>query len=198
MMLMDRYLDHWDVRSRHETVVHASAGETYQAVRELDMGRSLPAIPLFAIRSVPHLLTGKARPRRSLTLDTFLKAGFIILAEEPGRELVVGAIGRFWRLDSGIERIAPEEFQAFDRPGFAKAALSFTLEEQGPAKTVLATETRVLCTDPAARQRFLLYWRLIGPFSGAIRRLMLGEANAPPRRRFSADRGPLAACDSSV
>ena len=175
MTLMDRYPDHWDVRSRHETVMHASAGETYQAVRELDMGRSLP-VALFAIRAVPHLLTGKARPRRSLTLDTFLEAGFMILAEEPGRELVLGAVGRFWRLDSGIERIDPEEFEGFDRPGFAKAALSFTLEEQGPASTALATETRVLCTDPAARQRFLLYWRLIGPFSGAIRRLMLGKA----------------------
>lgn len=94
---------------------------------------------LFAIRAVPHLLTGKARPRRSLTLDTFLKAGFMILAEEPGRELVVGAVGRFWRLDSGIERIDPEEFEAFDRPRFAKAALGFTLDEQGPTRTALAT-----------------------------------------------------------
>lgn len=175
-MLLDRYLDHWDVRSRHETVVDAPPRDTYQAVRDLDMGRSLPVMALFAIRAVPHLLTGKARPSRSVTLDTFLEGGFMILAEEPGRELVVGAVGRFWRLDSGIERIDPEEFVAFDRPGFAKAALSFTLDEQGPTRTALATETRVLCTDPAARRRFLLYWRLIGPFSGAIRRLILAEA----------------------
>ncbi len=174
-MLMDRYLDRWDVRSRHTAAVEASAHDTYRAARHLDLGRSLPAMVLLTIRAVPHLLTGKAQLRRALTLETFLDAGFVILAEEPGREFAVGAVGRFWRLDSGIERIAPGDFEDFDRPGFAKAAVNVTVERLGPGKSVLATETRVLCTDAAARRSFLLYWRLIGPFSGAIRHLMLRE-----------------------
>jgi hypothetical protein len=173
-MLLDRYLERWDVRSRHETVVDAPALETFRAVRALDMGRSLPVTALFAVRAIPHLLTGKAQLRRSITLDSLLENGFVILAEETPRELVVGTVGQFWRPDSGIERIQPEEFEAFDRPGFAKAAINFTIEERG-SSSLLATETRVLCSDAPARRKFFLYWRFIGPFSGLIRTLLLRE-----------------------
>lgn len=176
MVVMDRYLDRWDVRTRHQTVVDASASETFDATRHLDIGRSLPVQVLFAIRTVPHLLTGKMPRTRKLTLDTFLKAGFMLLDEEPGRELVIGAVGRFWRPDSGFESIDPDEFGSFDRPGFAKATMNIRVEKQGPTTSLLSTETRVLCTDAAARRRFLLYWRLIEPFSGVIRHMMLRQA----------------------
>lgn len=35
--------------------------------------------------------------------------------------------------------------------------------------TRLSTETRVLCFGDAARRKFLLYWRVVEPFSGVIR-----------------------------
>ena len=186
-MLLDRYFDHWDVRSRHDTVVEAPSTVTYRAMRELDLGRSLPILGLFAIRAVPHLLTGKAHLQRSITIDTLLELGFMILAEEPERELVLGAVGRFWLPASGMERIEPGEFESFDRPGFAKAAMNLTVAGYGPGGSVLATETRVLCTDAAARRRFLLYWRLIGPFSGAIRHLMLRQMKGAAEARSVAE-----------
>ena len=175
-MLLDRYIDHWDIKSRHDKVVDAPPEVAYRALREMDLGRSLPVMALFAIRGLPHLLTGKAHPTRSLTLDTFMDAGFVLLAEEPENELVLGAVGRFWRPDSAIERIQPGEFEDFDRPGFAKAAMNLTVAACGTGSSILATETRVLCVDAAARKRFLLYWRLVGPFSGAIRHEMLRQA----------------------
>jgi hypothetical protein len=174
-MLLDRYLERWDVRSRHQTVVEAPASETYRAVRRLDLGRSLPATALFAVRAAPRLLTGKAQLRRSITLDMLLEEGFVILGKEPDRELVMGAVGKFWRPEGGIERIEAEDFESFDRPGFAKGAFNFTVEKYGHAATLLATETRVRCTDASSRRKFALYWRVIGPFSGAIRHLMLRE-----------------------
>jgi hypothetical protein len=174
-MLLDRYLERWDVRSRHQTVVAASAGETYRAVRRLDMGRSLPATALFAVRAVPLLLTGKAQLRRSITLDTVIEGGFVILGEDSGRELVMGVVGKFWRPDGGIEPIEAPDFEGFDSPGFAKGAFNFTVEEQSQDSTLLTTETRVLCTDDSARRKFRLYWGVIGPFSGAIRHMMLRE-----------------------
>jgi hypothetical protein len=33
----------------------------------------------------------------------------------------------------------------------------------------LSTETRVACYGNAARRKFLLYWRVVEPFSGLIR-----------------------------
>lgn len=169
------YLPTSDVRSSHEIEVNAPAAVAYQAARDLDIGRSVPMTVLFAIRAVPHLVTGKARASRSITLETFLEAGFMMLEENAPKEFVMGAMGKFWRLDSGMVRIAPSDFRSFESPGFAKGVLTFTVEERGRTRSVLTTETRVACTDPAARRRFMLYWRAIGPFSGVIRRLMLHE-----------------------
>lgn len=171
---IDRYLEVYDLRSSHSTEVKAAAREAYGACRELDLGRSLPAAALFAIRGLPRFLTGKARPSRSLTLETFLQAGFTIFEEHPPREFVMGTVGRFWRPDGGLIRLGPEEFVRFHEPGYAKAVLSFAVEEQGSGSLV-TTETRVACTDESALRKFSLYWRVIGPFSGLIRRLMLEQ-----------------------
>lgn len=179
--VIDDYLEVYDVRSSHEIEVDAPATATYRAARELDLGTSVPILALFALRGLPHLLTGKARPSRSITFETFLQAGFTILAERPPRELVIGAIGRFWRPDSGFVRVGPVGFRSFDEPGYAKAVLTFVVEERGDG-SLLATETRVACTDASARRKFLLYWRVIGPFSGLIRRLMLDQVKRTAER----------------
>jgi hypothetical protein len=178
---IDRHLRIYDVSSSHSIEVDASANATYRAVRDLDLGRSLPIAALFALRGLPHLVTGKARLSRSLTLETLLRAGFTILEEAPPRELVLGAVGRFWRPDSGLVPVPPEEFRHFDEPGHAKAALTFIVEEQGSG-SLLATETRVACTDASALRKFSLYWRVIGPFSGLIRRLMLEQVKRAAER----------------
>jgi hypothetical protein len=170
--LLDRYLGSFDVRSSFALPVSASPEVTYQAARDLDLGDSLPVMALFAIRAVPHLLSGKVRPSRSMTLDTMLEAGFVMLGEEGPKELVVGAVGKFWRPDSGIERVSADDFVDFDRPGFAKGAMNLRVTPMSGG-SLLATETRVLCTDAASRRKFLLYWRAIAPFSGYIRVVML-------------------------
>jgi hypothetical protein len=187
--VIDRYVPTYDVRSRHEIEVHAPAAVTYRALRDLDVGRSIPVMVLFAIRGLPHLFTGKARPSRSMKLDSFLTLGFAILEENAPYELAMGAVGRFWRPDSGMLPVAPEEFRTFDSPGYAKGLLAFTVEERQKT-SLLATETRVTCTDPSARRKFLLYWRAIAPFSGLIRRLMLNEVKRNAER--AAERGGYA------
>lgn len=171
-MSAGRHLPTYDVRSAHAIEVRAPAGVTYEAMRNLDMGKSLPVMVLFAVRGLPHLLTGKVRPRRTVTLDAVLGLGFVILEERSPGELVMGAVGKFWRPDSGLVRITAEEFPTFDKPGYARATMSFTVEETDVGSR-LATETRVACTDASARRMFGLYWRAIGPFSGFIRRVML-------------------------
>ncbi len=171
---IDRHLAVYDVRSYHEIEVDAAPDVTWSAMLDLDLGRSAPVAALVAMRTVPHVLTGKVRPSRSITLDSILQAGFTVLEERPPNELIVGAVGKFWRPDSGFVRIDPEEFRAFDAPGYAKAAVTFIVEARGRG-SLLATETRVACTDASARRKFSLYWRVIGPFSGLIRRIMLGE-----------------------
>jgi|SRR5918992_2332267 hypothetical protein len=178
---IDRYLEIYDVRSSHEIEIDAAPTATYRALRDLDLAKSVPIAVLFALRAIPHFVTGKARPSRSITLDTILEAGFTILEERPPHELVMGAVGRFWRPDSGLVPIAAEDFRSFDESGYAKAALAFTVEEHENG-SLLATETRVACMDASALRKFSLYWRVIEPFSGLIRRLMLDEVKRTAER----------------
>jgi hypothetical protein len=178
--LIDAFLPAYDVAASYATRVAAPPERVWAAVRAREMRGSPLVRGLFLLRSLPALLV---HPRRALarrgerrglglTLDDLLRGGFTLLGERPGEELLLGLVGRFWRADGGIVRVAAGEWREWDRPGYAKAAWSFTLEP-GAGGVRLATETRVRCTDAASRRRFLRYWRLVGPFSGLIRRDLL-------------------------
>ena len=66
-----------------------------------------------------------------------------------------------------------EYFQGPVPPGLARAVLNFFVQEVGPERTLLSTETRVLCGDTVSRWKFRAYWEVIKPFSGLIRLIML-------------------------
>ncbi len=139
---------------------------TYEVLRRLDFARPLSVRALFALRGLSW---------RRLTLDDAVRVGFVLLADEPGVELVLGAIARPWQRRGADVRVAPGEFAAFAEPGYAKLALSFRAT---PVRGVthLSTETRVRCTDAESRAAFLRYWRVVGLFSAFIRRRWLALA----------------------
>ena len=88
---------------------------------------------------------------------------------------MLGIVGKFWQLSSGVHRIEPDEFIGFDTPGFAKGAWNFVVSERAGGGSTVVTETRVASTDDDARRKFGWYWRLIAPFSALIRRIVLGQ-----------------------
>lgn len=174
--LIDEYLPQHDFVERHQTFIRAPRGLVYKAVRHLDMTRSPVIRSLFVLRSLPAFLSrrsGQKRERLGLTLDGLLNSGFVLLEEKPGEELLLGLIGRFWTPSGGLVRVDADEFRAFRRPGYTRAAWNFSLFEEEDGNTLLVTETRVQCTDSTSRKRFGLYWTVIGPFSGLIRREIL-------------------------
>jgi hypothetical protein len=57
----------------------------------------------------------------------------------------------------------------------ARAIWNFAVQYVGASSSILSTETRVVCGDPASRQKFRAYWLVVGHFSGLIRRLMLNS-----------------------
>ena len=180
--LLDALLPAYDAAERHSTDVHAPPARVYAAVRALDVRGSALIRALFLLRSLPALVTHPRRvwsarrdgnPGLGLTLDGLLRSGFVLLGERPEREIVLGLVGQFWRPAGGIVRVTAEEWTAWERPGYAKAAWSFTLAPGPEGAVRLATETRVRCTDAESRRKFLRYWRVVGPFSGLVRREML-------------------------
>jgi hypothetical protein len=121
-----------------------------------------------AIRSVPALLQRRGLPVTGPLLAGFGRAGFVTLRDTPD-ELVLGAVGRFWRPSGDLRRIGVAEFAEFADPGYAKAVMSFEIGKAG-ARTLVTTETRIATTDATARRSFGRYWRLVHPGSALIRR----------------------------
>jgi hypothetical protein len=146
-----------DVSSRHERVV---AGEPERAFAALLAAPSDPVV-----RGLLRLRGMRAAP----TLEAFFAGhGFEVLSRTP-TELVVGASGRPWRLGERLRRFDEE------RPGTVRLAADFRAEP-APGGTLLSTATRVAAADAAARRAFGRYWRVVGPFSGLIRRRWLRAA----------------------
>jgi hypothetical protein len=173
-VLIDRFAPRYDVRARYHVAVHAPPETAYSVARTLDFGDSRLVRWLYRLRGLP---------RDGLSLEGMFRWGFVVLAEEPGREFVVGLIGRFWTPSGRIQPVHADSFVAFRQPGFAKAVANFAVIPQGGGDVRVSTETRIHCLDATSRRRFRLYWLFIGPFSGLIRkewlRLIKRRAEAP-------------------
>ena len=172
-MLLDRWLPAFDVSKRHTIRIRASRERVFEELLRYDFKSSISTRVLMALRGYGRRAR-RARGERNATLPESLgRFGFTALDEDPARELVFGLVGRFWRPKGDLCTVSAADFAAFQEPGFAKAAWNLLAEAGGPGETRLSTETRVLCLGDAARRNFLLYWRVVEPFSGLIRRSLL-------------------------
>lgn len=164
-MLIDDWMPLYHAVERHAIGVDAPTEATLAAVSGTDLAESAVVRWLFRLRGLPS---------RTVRLADMERLGFARLAEDAGREVVYGLVGRFWRPTGGLVATGPEHFRTFDEPGYAMAAWSFHATTD-PARggAVLATETRIGCTDRASRRWFGLYWAVVAPFSGWTRREML-------------------------
>lgn len=167
-MLLDRFLPVFDVSKRHAIEIPAPRQRVYEELLRYDFGRSLATRALMGLRGYGSRI--RSTPRGKSLPETLQAFGFTLLAEEPGEELVFGLVGRFWRLDGGMRPTSAAEFESFAERGFAKAAWNLRVGSGlHLPHCELSTETRVLCFGEDARRKFLRYWRVVEPFSGAIR-----------------------------
>lgn len=179
--LLDRYLPIFHFRERHRIQIAASPESISRAIHELTAGEIPLVGTLFWLRALPARLAGRKIGGFRGHLSFLNQAigpggGFVLLGESPGRELVIGTVGQFWKILGGAyPGLADEEdFRAFADLRFAKAALAFVLEPAGSGFSYLLTETRIATPSPAARRRFALYWAFVRPGSGLLRWLWLG------------------------
>ncbi|MBL7994273.1 hypothetical protein JNM05_02780 [bacterium] len=170
-MVIDEFMPVFDVSKRYSTTVSASVNTVYSALKNADINESPLIRALFFLRGLPALFRSKTKiPNTNrLTISDIAHSGFVLLDEKPGEELVVGVVGKFWKLSGNIAHVSPETFMSFNEKDFAKAVWNFSLLPIGQTATELSTETRVHCTDESSRKKFIRYWKLIGPFSGFIR-----------------------------
>ena len=191
-MLIDEFLPRYDFTEHHHVDIAAPVEQVYAALRSADLARSPVVRALFTLRRLPTLLArGRGHaPHPSLTIDSLLQVGFVLLGEAPPHELVLGTVGRFWTPAGGPRQIIARDFAGFNEAGYAKAAWSFVLTQRPDGATRLSTETRVRCTDAASRRRFRTYWALIRPFSGLIRMQILRTVKRAAQRAQEPGKSP--------
>jgi hypothetical protein len=192
---LDDFMPAWQFSEFHTLQVTASKEKVYTALNQVTADEILFFRTLIWIRRF-----GRPGPESILNpspetplLETATRTTFIVLAEEPQQEIVVGTLVAAPPNWHSSGKKTPEGFKALAasrQSGFALAAMNFRLEDcpappQGKtgaaspatassaACTLLTTETRVFATDASTRRRFARYWRVIYPGSSLIRRMWL-------------------------
>lgn len=160
-MLIDTYCPVFMISKKYTEEVNAPIDKVYSVVRALDASRSRICKWLFRLRGFPSHMT---------TFDGLQRFGFVMLGDVPLKELAFGLVGKFWTHSGQILRLSAEEFKGFQKEGFAKAVGNITLKPLGEQKTLIETETRVVCFGHQSAFCFRLYWTLISPFSGLVRK----------------------------
>jgi hypothetical protein len=168
---IDELMPRADFSERHSIAVRATPERAYDAIGSADLAGSPIVRLLLALRGM------KTRKRRRLAN---FDHGFTLLANDPPRELVLGVEGPFWNPRCRLREINAESFTRPVPEGVARAAWNFTVAPENGGSRV-TTETRILCADDA-RAKFRLYWLVIRPFSGLIRRMMLRAIRAEAER----------------
>src|SRR5437588_7064710 len=178
--LLDLYMPEYEVVDRHHIGVAAATDTTFAAACHMNM--SQPAI-VRAIFKTRELVLGCAGaiangkfstcsrtsnyPSETNQQKEFLaemKAiGWGVLAEIPGREIVLGAVTQPWIAKPVFRAIPAEDFAAFQEPGHVKIVFTLRADPLSAFESIARTETRAATTDLVARIKFRRYWALVSP-----------------------------------
>lgn len=189
-MLIDEYLPTFDVTRVEHTIVDANPETTYEAMVGADLLDLGPIVRLLgALRAAPQFLTDRFRsrpgtpsPEQMRFADVPETDEWTLLAESPGEEYVIGAVGKFWQPSIDWRSVDADTFAAFDEPGYAKLAIGLSVRPYGEKRTLISYEARTATTSERAERNFRRYWRVIGPFAGYLMRRALGRVEADAER----------------
>jgi hypothetical protein len=181
--LLDRFMPYYHVVDRHGVHVKAPADVTLAVARQMELLQMPIARAIFKGREMILGATPDEQPRPRGLLDAALSLGWVVLAEVPGRKIVVGAVTRPWEANVTFRSIAPDEFVDFAEPRYVKIVWTLRADPAGEAASIFRTETRAVATDEEARTIFRWYWAFLSPGIFLIRRLSLGPLKAEAERR---------------
>ncbi len=166
MSLHEKYLKGFDYSEHHELGINAPAEMVADCVRSANFSDSFLVNLLTRLRGIRRSRGG---------IESLSNMGFVLLENDPSKEVIFGLVGQFWKPSGNIVRMAGREaFERFNDTGYLKATWNFAIRETGDRTScVLETETRIRCLGPEAKRKFARYWFFVRPFSGLIRMQML-------------------------
>src|SRR5262245_30925677 len=182
--LLDTLMPRYEVVERHDIRVSAPAAITLATAKKVSLQSSAVVRAIIRARELALGTRENVRSERSSGLLSEMTAlGWRVLAEVPGREVVLGAVTQPWLADVVFRGLPPDEFRDFDEPGYVKIAWTLRADPLSPTESMFRTETRVMTTDPAARRKFRWYWARFSPGIVLIRYALLRTLKAHAERR---------------
>lgn len=196
-MSIDDVLPDFDVTRVDTIVVTGAADDVFRAVLDLDLlhvVREDAVVGLLcAVRGIPDRIMHLVRRRRTepdpdtmRLRDLAAEGEWIRLAEDPGRGIVFGAVGRFWNGPIEWRSSTPQTFASLGAPGLARIAANLAVHPYSPDRALPTYEARTAAMDDDARCGVRRYWRRLSPFIGLVLRSVLGGVK---RRVEAAPRG---------
>jgi hypothetical protein len=187
--LLDQFMPAYDVVDRHAVRLNAPAETALAAACAMDWRssaviRAIVKARAWLLRADPDALV---RPQALLPSMTSL--GWNVLAEVPGREIVVGAVTQPWIGDVVFRPLASASFARYFEPGYVKIVWTLRADPDpvDPDRCVFRTETRAVATDPSARERFRWYWSCLSPGIVLMRLLLVSTLKAESERSAHAE-----------
>jgi hypothetical protein len=182
--LLDMFMPNYEVVDRHKVSVAAPAEITLAAATEMNFGKRMLVRAIFRGR---ELVLGskpdhKVRPKG--LVEEVKSMGWGVLAELPGREIVLGGVTKPWEANPVFRALPPDEFAAFHESGYVKIIWNLRANPNGSGQSIFRTETRAVATDVESRRKFRRYWSLLSPGIIAIRRAMLPAIKTEAERRW--------------
>ena len=116
-------------------------------------------------------------------LELMKAIGWGVLAEVPGREIVMGAVTQPWQANVVFRPLPPDRFATFDEPRYVKIVWTLRAAPVGAHASIFRTETRAVATDAYARAKFRRYWSFLSPGIIVIRWASLRPLKAAAERR---------------
>jgi hypothetical protein len=183
--LLDRFIPTFDIVERHYVRVSAPAALTFAVARTIDLS-SLPVVrAIFKARELILRATPDHRPRPKGLIEEMRALGWVVLAEVPTREIVLGSVTKPWEPNVTFRSVQPDAFAAFDEPGYVKIVWTLRADALDTNGAMFRTETRAVATDSYARARFRWYWSFLSPGIFVIRRMSLGLVKTEAERQVT-------------
>jgi hypothetical protein len=158
---LDEFAPVFQFSEFHAVDIAASKERVDAAIREVRPEEIRFFKTLTSIRGIGNM-ANEGRP----ILESFVSGAFVLLADEPDREIVFGRAG-----DPSRRRAlaAAGEFKALHAAPLVKIAMNFRIQELDATHCRLTTETRVYAAGFNVLHGFATYWRMIYPGSALIR-----------------------------
>lgn len=179
--ILDDFMPQYEVVERHSIRVSAPPARSFAAACEVDLTKSALVRMIFQAREmVLGAQPSRGVPSGLLRLTTAL--GWGVLAAIPMREVVMGAVTQPWAANPVFRALPPDTFSAFNEPGYVKIVWTLRAYADGPAHSIVQTETRAVTTSATARAQFRRYWAAFSPGIVLIRYAALRLAKSDAER----------------